>query len=522
MNVLYCTHEFCAHTVATHTDHPATLRHRRLVSTQPITAAHISVARRFLDDRCDSESGDLTLFVELARDRIICCIINHKLGSFTRVTDQSSEPFCCVFRPNEEQLNTRLQAYLRALESSAGNEDSRQYNITGQFQNLVLQDYVTVLIQLPPGSSAPRLFRGAQSFDFRGWHTVAQVTEPSERSTSCEPITSQASGALQQLVVPDPASISNQSISASSGSEPSHHILNPLGEVSKIVDESLANLYVSGCRGIPSQFSLRKLDSSPVAEGGHGFVSRGELNGNEVAIKHPKITVSQSVHQKCQLVRNAAYEAQIWQLCDHINIQTLTAVTRFEGHFAMVSPWMRRGDLSKIIAHPGLSFWDRFLLATHVCNSIVYLHSLSISHGDIKSSNILLSDDGTPKLTDFGSAIKEGLSAPTREPVASLRWMPAEIWRGGKPTPQSDVYSLAMAIFEIFTGAVPYNGVQGPVVIVRIAHGVLPERPENLLPSGDRKCDHLWALLVSCWALDPEIRPTAVDVRDQLNSIFID
>ncbi|EUC56481.1 tyrosine kinase domain protein, partial [Rhizoctonia solani AG-3 Rhs1AP] len=275
--------------------------------------------------------------------------------------------------------------------------------------------------------------------------TVTQAVEPNENSVSHEQTD-------RVGLDRDPADISNNTGPlVFSDCESS-------AEVNQAVDGSLANLYVYGCRVMSDESKLHKLDPDPVAEGGHGFIYHGKLDEDEVAIKYPKIAVNQTTDRKRQLVQNAAYEALIWWQCDHPNIQKLTAVTRFDDQFAMISPWMRQGDLSKIITHHSLSWKDRFVLSTQVCDSVAYLHSLNIS-------NILLSDNGIPKLADFGSAVKEGLPAPRREPIASLRWMPSEIWRGAKPSPQSDVYSLAMTILEIFTGAVPYSEVQGPAVI---------------------------------------------------------
>ncbi|KAG9120293.1 Ankyrin repeat and protein kinase domain-containing protein 1 [Ceratobasidium sp. 392] len=125
--------------------------------------------------------------------------------------------------------------------------------------------------------------------------------------------------------------------------------------------------------------------------------------------------------------------------------------------------------------------------------------------------NVLISDEGFPMLTDFGSAtLKEcGLqftSAASAAPF-SPRWAAPEILDGNKCNNAGDVYAMAM---EILTGKVPYHDMNDPAVIRSVMiNKKIPERPESQIPTRNTHSDRLWGLLVDCWSFAPEKRPTA-------------
>ncbi|KAG8707920.1 hypothetical protein FRC11_006977 [Ceratobasidium sp. 423] len=155
---------------------------------------------------------------------------------------------------------------------------------------------------------------------------------------------------------------------------------------------------------------------------------------------------------------------------------------------------------------------------------VEYLHGKGIVHGDIKADNILLSDSGDIQLIDFGSAILNNyltlrFTHTSSELTYSLHWTAPEILdeTSKTHTTESDVYALGM---QILTGRLPYDGKTPVVVLKNVLLKSPPDRPtfDGALPNQHAK-DTLWSLLLRCWEHDPNLRPTAMKVKQVLIEI---
>ncbi|CAE6436551.1 unnamed protein product [Rhizoctonia solani] len=118
----------------------------------------------------------------------------------------------------------------------------------------------------------------------------------------------------------------------------------------------------------------------------------------------------------------------------------------------MISPWMRSGNLEQFLSTRALSRAERYQLCTQIVEGVAYLHENRIVHGDLKASNVLMSDRNIPQLTDFGSSIIREHSLQFRssgiEGRFTLRWVASEMLQDGKakPTFNADIHSLGMTI----------------------------------------------------------------------------
>ncbi|KAG8709397.1 hypothetical protein FRC11_005589 [Ceratobasidium sp. 423] len=248
----------------------------------------------------------------------------------------------------------------------------------------------------------------------------------------------------------------------------------------------------------------------PISQGGFSDVYYGRLLDNtQVAIKALRISVDEySKHLKASQV--FPRELHTWSKCTHPNVLPLYGMAEFRGRIGMVSPWMGQGNLPRYLERtPGV---DRYSLCVQMCNGLSYMHQIGIIHGDLKGTNVLISDEGTPVLTDFGNSLHPNQSMKftetTRNSSLTLRWSAPELLTGsGMHSKASDVYALGMTIYEVLAGTVPYNDkLEHTITYLVVINREHPSRPKSI-PVGGGDGDKLWNLLLRCWSFEPEKRP---------------
>ncbi|KAB5593188.1 hypothetical protein CTheo_3351 [Ceratobasidium theobromae] len=296
------------------------------------------------------------------------------------------------------------------------------------------------------------------------------------------------------------------------------------------VDEILSHLAGHNCSDVTGDIDPSQCSQLAISTGGFGDVYRGRLfDGTRVALKCLRVLIGFNNEGQKQLKR-AAHELYVWSRCKHPNVLGLIGVAKYRDQIAMVSPWMDNGHLAWFLSQQPQV--DRYEICVQITDGIAYLHSQGIVYGDMKGANILVSQDNTVKLTDFGSAtMKEyTLQFTTTQTMSSmsLRWTAPEIVMGETGhTSEGDIYALGMAslcvdtMLEVITGLPPYAEARvEQAVMWKIMSKTLPQRPEELIPSlNDNQADLLWALLTSCWKHDPPARPTAAEAQSQLRAI---
>jgi serine/threonine-protein kinase len=144
-------------------------------------------------------------------------------------------------------------------------------------------------------------------------------------------------------------------------------------------------------------------------------------------------------------------------------------------------------------------------ICTAVASGLDALHLQGLIHRDVKPGNILLDDDGTPFIADFGLAKDRDASVLTKAGTAigSMDYMAPEQIRGEEVSAQTDVYALGCVMFECLSGKPPFADRQG----MRILWAHLQEDPPD--PSAGRDDvppDVGWAI-TRALAKEPEKRP---------------
>ncbi|KAK0223864.1 kinase-like domain-containing protein, partial [Armillaria fumosa] len=161
--------------------------------------------------------------------------------------------------------------------------------------------------------------------------------------------------------------------------------------------------------------------------------------------------------------RKCCLEARIWSTLSHPNILPFFGANAdlFAPYTCLASPWMSNGNIISFLEQN--PYHDRLKSITEIADGLKYLHNLDpiIIHSDIRGANIILTDDFTCCLANFGTsfAVEKVDAFPLtktqklQSPNPSLRWMAPELIRSGEQTQlqaaSRDVYSFGCMMIEV-------------------------------------------------------------------------
>ncbi|KAJ7432693.1 kinase-like domain-containing protein [Mycena latifolia] len=218
-------------------------------------------------------------------------------------------------------------------------------------------------------------------------------------------------------------------------------------------------------------------------------------------------------------------ESQIWMRLKHRNIVPFIGMCDDIAPLPLiVLPLYEAGHVGMYLRqHPET---NRPELLRGIVSGVEYLHANDIVHGDIKPQNILV-DGGVPCITDFGISRIIGQRGFTTSSVGVPSYMAPELFfvLDGKAqeeavnitiTKSSDVYSFALVVLEILTSEPNKGRPSKPIVTANILANLHPKRADY----DNKAINHIWPVLEPCWAFDPGLRPTIVEVRQGLSSAF--
>ncbi|TFK27094.1 kinase-like protein [Coprinopsis marcescibilis] len=220
--------------------------------------------------------------------------------------------------------------------------------------------------------------------------------------------------------------------------------------------------------------------------------------------------------------------AKVWQKDRGQYIVPFYGFCQPNGPFPyMISPWQDNGNaLAYVKANDRDVNYPDFL--TRIATGVSLLHTFNppIVHGDIKSVNILINEEGNPRLSDFGLSqiINDVAGTPfTQSSIVaeSFRYFAPEVCQGtGKMSTMSDIYALGMTFLEILTHQQPYGKVKHHTeAILKAARGIKPARPTEERVRERGLDDNLWNTICESWSLEPQDRPTIQKFIDVLKTV---
>lgn len=167
---------------------------------------------------------------------------------------------------------------------------------------------------------------------------------------------------------------------------------------------------------------------------------------------------------------------------DHPNIVKIYDLGVSDDHAHIAMEYLGGGDLKQKIAR-GLLESEALDITRQIASALDQFHSLGILHRDLKPGNIMLRDDGTIALIDFGLAKRMRLKqeiTDSGEIFGTPYYMSPEQGRGNDVDERSDVYSLGVILFEMLTGEKPYAGVDAMGIIFKHSEAPVPILPHRL------------------------------------------
>lgn len=171
-------------------------------------------------------------------------------------------------------------------------------------------------------------------------------------------------------------------------------------------------------------------------------------------------------------------EAQSAAGLAHPNIVNVYDVGEDEGIYYIVMEFVEGITLKEyIMDHGRLSAEQALDFALQIASGIEVAHQNHTIHRDIKPQNIIVSKNGTLKVTDFGIARAATSNTVASTAMGSVHYISPEQARGGYSDEKSDIYSLGITIYEMVTGKVPFEGDNNvTVALMHIQGEMIPPR----------------------------------------------
>jgi serine/threonine protein kinase len=154
-------------------------------------------------------------------------------------------------------------------------------------------------------------------------------------------------------------------------------------------------------------------------------------------------------------------ELRAHQQLSHPKIVTFIDAEICQGKVSIITKYQRKGSVHAFIKKNGpLSEKLACLVAREVLEGLVHIHTQKIIHRDIKASNLLIGDDNSIKITDFGVSVQRPQSSTdcvnSHYHNGSLQWMAPELFFEENYNQQVDTWSLGCTIIEVITGKAPF------------------------------------------------------------------
>jgi serine/threonine-protein kinase len=179
-------------------------------------------------------------------------------------------------------------------------------------------------------------------------------------------------------------------------------------------------------------------------------------------------------------------------------------IGEFEGQHFISMEYVDGEDLASLLRRIGRLPKNKAIQAARqLCAGLAAAHDQGVLHRDLKPANVMIDGRGQVKIADFGLAGLDDSIEGAEARAGTPAYMAPEQWAGQEVTVKSDLYSLGMLLYELFTGEQPFKGAT-PAEIVQAQEHSSPTTPSSLVEGFDPAVERV---ILTCLEKDPAQRP---------------
>jgi serine/threonine protein kinase/Tfp pilus assembly protein PilF len=244
-----------------------------------------------------------------------------------------------------------------------------------------------------------------------------------------------------------------------------------------------------------------------LGEGGMGVVYKAQDIQLQrlVALKFLPPHISDNAEEKARFI----HEAQSASALNHPNITTIYGIEETSEGLFIAMEYIEGKTIKEIIEKDPPSTRKLLDIAIQVCEGLNSAHKKEIVHRDIKSENIMLTQEGLVKIMDFGLAKLKGATkiTDTGSTLGTAAYMSPEQAYGEEVDHRSDIFSFGVVLYELITGQLPFKGEHQAAII----YSIMNEAPEPLARYKANVPEGLQRIVDKALAKDREERYQHID-----------
>jgi TolB-like protein/Tfp pilus assembly protein PilF/predicted Ser/Thr protein kinase len=251
----------------------------------------------------------------------------------------------------------------------------------------------------------------------------------------------------------------------------------------------------------PKQILHYKIERK-IGQGGMGevFLATDTKLNRQVALKFVPESLSSDLEARERLLREARAASQLI----HPNIVTIHSIEKEGERAFIVMEYVPGKTLDEYFKGREHSTDEILSIASQLAEALQKAHDTGVVHRDLKPGNVLMDEDGRPRILDFGLAKIEGAAKLTQtgSTVGTMAYISPEQAQGKEVDPRSDIFSFGVLLYEMFAGRTPFTGEHEAALI----YSIVNEEPEPLARYKSGVSDDIQRLINKCLSKNPAER----------------